>query len=174
MKEIVVIGTGRMGGAFATAFAERTSHDRGSHAGSSSAAALSLQLGVRVADDKELLAADVVFVATPPAAYICQSVSDRKELEAYWKDMPRTFMGFDFKLHTAYRPFQLLEGEGPVEGVVVAEFPSMEEAKRWYDSPGYVAVRQHRMRGAKYLGLLVDGGVTESIDERMSQTRRKS
>jgi hypothetical protein len=39
-------------------------------------------------------------------------------------------MGFDFKLHTAYRPSQLLEGEGPVKGVVVAEFPSMEEAKR--------------------------------------------
>jgi predicted dinucleotide-binding enzyme len=67
VKKIVVIGTGRMGGAFATAFAERTSHTvsiRGSHAGSSSAAALSHQLGVRVADDKELLAADVVFVAT--------------------------------------------------------------------------------------------------------------
>ena len=71
MKKIVVIGTGRMGGAFATAFAKRTSHTvsiRGSHAGSSSAAALSHQLGVRVADDKDLLAADVVFVATPPAA----------------------------------------------------------------------------------------------------------
>ena len=71
MRKIVVIGTGRMGGAFATAFAERTSHTvsiRGSHAGSSSAAALSHQLGVRVADDKELLAADVVFVAAPPAA----------------------------------------------------------------------------------------------------------
>ena len=54
MKKIVVIGTGRMGGAFATAFAKRTSHAvsiRGSHAGSSSAAALSRQLGVRVADD---------------------------------------------------------------------------------------------------------------------------
>jgi uncharacterized protein (DUF1330 family) len=103
--------------------------------------------------------------------YICQSVSDRKELETYWKDMPRTLMGFDIKLHTAYRPFQLLEGEGPGEGVVVAEFPSLEEAKRWYDSPGYVAVRQHRMRGAKYLGLLVDGGVTESIDERMPSNK---
>lgn len=66
MKKIVVIGTGRMGGAFATAFGERTSLF-GSHAGSSSAAALSHQLGVPVADDKELLAADV-FVATPPAA----------------------------------------------------------------------------------------------------------
>ena len=71
MKKIVVIGTGRMGGAFATAFAKRTSHAvsiRGSHAGSSSAAGLSRQLGVRVADDKELLAADIVFVARPPAA----------------------------------------------------------------------------------------------------------
>ena len=71
MKKIVVVGTGRMGGAFATAFAERTSHTvsiRGSHAGSSSAAGLSRQLGVRVAGDKELLAADVVFITTPPAA----------------------------------------------------------------------------------------------------------
>jgi len=71
MKKIIVIGTGRMDGAFATAFAKRTSHAvsiRGSHAGSSSAAALSRQLDVRLADDKELLAADVVFVATPPAA----------------------------------------------------------------------------------------------------------
>ena len=70
MEKIVVIGTGRMGGAFATAFAERTSHTvsiRGSHAGGSSTAALTRQLGVRVADDKELLAADVVFVATPLA-----------------------------------------------------------------------------------------------------------
>ena len=71
MEKIIVIGTGRMDGAFATAFAKRTSHAvsiRGSHAGSSSAAALSRQLDVRLADDKELLAADVVFVATPPAA----------------------------------------------------------------------------------------------------------
>ena len=71
MKKIVVMGTGRMGGAFAAAFAKRTSRTvsiRGSQAGSSSAAALSHQLGVRVADDKDLLAADLVFVATPPAA----------------------------------------------------------------------------------------------------------
>src|SRR5260370_41951773 len=61
VKKIVVIGTGRMGGAFATRFAKRTSHAgsiRGSHTGSPSAAALHHQLGVRVADDKELLAAD--------------------------------------------------------------------------------------------------------------------
>ena len=71
MKKIVVIGTGRMGGAFATAFVKRTSHKVSiceSHTGSSWAATLSHQLGVRVADDKELLAANVIFVATPPGA----------------------------------------------------------------------------------------------------------
>ena len=71
MTKIVVVGTGRMGGAFATAFAESTSHTvaiRGSHPISATAAALSRQLGGRVAGDKELLAADVVFIATPPAA----------------------------------------------------------------------------------------------------------
>jgi predicted dinucleotide-binding enzyme len=43
MKEIVVTGTGRMGGAFATAFVKRTSHAvsiRGSHAGSGFSRAL--------------------------------------------------------------------------------------------------------------------------------------
>src|SRR5260370_9882170 len=44
------------------------------------------------------------------------------------EDMPRTLMAFDIKLHTAYRPFQLLEGERPLEGGVVAEFPSLGEA----------------------------------------------
>jgi uncharacterized protein (DUF1330 family) len=106
--------------------------------------------------------------------YICQGVSNRQELETYWKEIPRTFAGFDVKLHTVYRPFEILEGEGPVEGVVVAEFLSMAEARRWYDSPGYAAVRPHRVRGAKYLGLLVDGGVTQNFDERMPQTTRKS
>ena len=43
--------------------------------------------------------------------YICQGVSDRKELETYWRDMPSTFVGFDVKLHTVYRPFEVLEGE---------------------------------------------------------------
>jgi predicted dinucleotide-binding enzyme len=78
VKKIVVIGTGRMGGAFVTEFAKRTSHAvsiRGSHAGSPSAAALSRELGVRMADDKELLAADVVFVATSDRSLWIRSIT---------------------------------------------------------------------------------------------------
>jgi len=33
----------------------------------------------------------------------------------------------------------------------------MEAAKAWYDSPAYREVRQHRLMGAIYRGLLVAG-----------------
>ena len=53
MEKIVVIGTGRMGGAFPTAFAERTHGvDPRIARGSSSTAALTRQLGVRVPTDR--------------------------------------------------------------------------------------------------------------------------
>ncbi|MBK5263907.1 MAG: DUF1330 domain-containing protein [Alphaproteobacteria bacterium] len=90
--------------------------------------------------------------------YICQSIEDREELETYWRDSPATYVGYDCKTLAVYTPFDLLEGEGPVEGVVIAEFASMDEARRWFYSPEYSAVRKHRDRGARYLGLLVDGG----------------
>jgi uncharacterized protein (DUF1330 family) len=44
-----------------------------------------------------------------------------------------------------------------VEGVVVAEFPSVEEARSWYDSPAYQEAAQHRFRGAVYRGVIVEG-----------------
>ena len=35
--------------------------------------------------------------------------------------------------------------EGPsIEGCAILRFPSMEEARRWYDSPKYQEARKHR------------------------------
>jgi uncharacterized protein (DUF1330 family)/ferredoxin len=103
--------------------------------------------------------------------YLCQGVNDRDALETYWDKVIDTFVGVDIKLLSVYAAQELLEGEGPVEGVVVAEFPSMDVAKQWYDGAAYTEVRQHRLRGAKYIGLLVDGGITINVDDRMPQTR---
>ena len=48
--------------------------------------------------------------------------------------------------------------EGAVPGrVVIAEFPSFEAAKAWYESPAYQAIRHHRLKGAIYDGLVVQG-----------------
>ncbi|MBD9644185.1 DUF1330 domain-containing protein [Pantoea sp. PNT02] len=48
--------------------------------------------------------------------------------------------------------------EGPeAEGVVVLEFPDAEAAKGWYFSPAYQEAKAHRLKGAKYRVLLVNG-----------------
>ena len=40
---------------------------------------------------------------------------------------------------------------------MIAEFPSFEAAKAWHESPAYQAIRHHRLKGAIYDGLVVQG-----------------
>jgi hypothetical protein len=51
------------------------------------------------------------------------------------------------------------------------EFPSFVIAKAWHDSPAYRAIRPHRINGAEYIGLLVEGGSLPS-ELRMPHTDR--
>ncbi len=44
-------------------------------------------------------------------------------------------------------------------GMVIFEFPSMEIAKRWYESPAYRAVKQFRQGAAEFDLFLAEGGV---------------
>ena len=61
-------------------------------------------------------------------AYI-RRVHDRKALEAYWATVGPTFAGTGAKPISVYAPFQHVECEGPVEGVVLVEFPNAEAAQ---------------------------------------------
>jgi uncharacterized protein (DUF1330 family) len=47
------------------------------------------------------------------------------------------YASFFNKFLVAYAPFEVLEGDGGVLGVVLFEFSSMEEARRWYTSHDY-------------------------------------
>jgi uncharacterized protein (DUF1330 family) len=80
---------------------------------------------------------------------------DRAELEKYWQEIGATFKGHAVKVLSGYGPYEVLEGEA-TEGIVIAEFPSMEAAKAWYSSPAYQKVREHRFKGAVYRGILVE------------------
>lgn len=77
---------------------------------------------------------------------ICRSVSDRQGLEDYWANV------------------------GPVEGVVLIEFPSMDAAKAWYTSAAYQEVKRYRQGAAEFELIIVDGGRTPP-SERMPHTR---
>jgi len=48
--------------------------------------------------------------------------------------------------------------EGPqVEGAVILRFPSFAEAQAWYRSPAYQAALRHRLKGAEYRVMIVEG-----------------
>ena len=88
--------------------------------------------------------------------FIRNETFNAKELEIYWSQIEATMKGHEVKVLVAYGKFEVLEGV-PIEGVVVAEFPSREAAKDWYESPAYKEVREHRFKGAAYQGILVEG-----------------
>jgi len=94
------------------------------------------------------------------AAYllnICRDISDRKAIEEYWRNASATYTG-KAKVLAAYTPFEILEGDVPVWGVVAVEWPSMEEAKEWYYGEGYQTVKKLREGVQDNICILVEGG----------------
>ena len=108
--------------------------------------------------------------------YVCRDVWDRKELENYWSAQTGTYDHLKHRVLSSYQRFELLEGEGPVEGIVISEFPdiegqdAMQGARGWFNDEPYTKARAHRNRGADYLGLLCDGVYTP-IEERLLETK---
>jgi len=81
---------------------------------------------------------------------------DPAEMKIY-NDVARdTIKGHPAKLLAAYGRKEVLEGPES-EGILIMEFPSMQEAKAWYESPEYRKVREHRFRGAEYRAVIVEG-----------------
>ena len=88
--------------------------------------------------------------------FMREKTLNQSELEAYWARVKETMDGHPLKVLAAYGKHVTLEGPD-VEGVVIAEFPSIEAARAWYDSPAYQAAAQFRHRGAVFRGLIVEG-----------------
>jgi uncharacterized protein (DUF1330 family) len=81
---------------------------------------------------------------------------DQHELEIYKQEARPTLVGRPVKALAFYGAHQDLEGP-PTEGTVIIEFPTIQDAKAWYDSPAYRQARDHRMKGANYRVLLIEG-----------------
>jgi uncharacterized protein (DUF1330 family) len=93
------------------------------------------------------------------AAYMIftrEKTRDSEQLAAYSKKAGATLAGHNVKPLVAYGKYEVLEGSA-IEGAVVLEFPTMEAAKAWYDSPAYKEARETRFKGADYRCVLVQG-----------------
>ena len=63
---------------------------------------------------------------------------------------------FGAKPLVIYGKSETLEGTPP-DGIVVLQFPTMEDAKGWYESPAYQEAIPFRKRGADWRVVLVEG-----------------
>lgn len=66
------------------------------------------------------------------------------------------FGKFGFVPLVAYGRMEALEGEAP-DGIVLVQFPTMAEARAWYESPAYQDALPLRLSGAKWRAVLVEG-----------------
>lgn len=88
--------------------------------------------------------------------FIRKETKDSAELQTFAQKAGPTINGRNATVLTHYARHVVLEGE-EVEGIALLSFPTRDEALAWYKSPEYGAARQHRLKGAEYRGLLVDG-----------------
>jgi uncharacterized protein (DUF1330 family) len=92
-------------------------------------------------------------------------VSDREELEKYWSAVGSTYTGVGAPL-VAYTPFEVLEGDVPVWGVVLFEFPSMADARDWYYGEQYQQVKKLREGAQDNICVLAEGGWVPAADRK--------
>ena len=88
-------------------------------------------------------------------AYI--DIHDNEEYQNYLKDVDEVFAKFNGKYLAVDENPTVLEGEWRYGRAILIQFPNEFEFRRWYESPEYVAIVQHRLKAATCDTLLVKG-----------------
>jgi uncharacterized protein (DUF1330 family) len=93
-----------------------------------------------------------------PAYLIAEvEVTDDKAYEAYRKLTPAAIAAYGGKFIVRGGAVDSKEGSWKPSRLVVVEFPSMEQARKFYDSPEYAPALAIRLRAAKSRLLLAEG-----------------
>jgi uncharacterized protein (DUF1330 family) len=95
------------------------------------------------------MAAYVIFIREKP-------IHNAAEMQAYGKKTRENPPDPKLSALSVYGATEALEGDAP-DGIVLLQFPTVEDAKAWYNSPGYQAAAQHRKKGADYRVMIVQG-----------------
>jgi uncharacterized protein (DUF1330 family) len=92
------------------------------------------------------------------AAYVIASltIKDPLRFEEYRRTLLPSMQKYGARLVARGGPI-VLEGEWPREKVIIAEFPSMEQAREWWGSPEYAEPKALRQATADTELVIVQG-----------------
>ena len=85
-----------------------------------------------------------------------ERLTDPAGLEAYTALARRARQDHPVTPIVGYGAIETLEGE-PFDGILIHRFPSVEQARAWYESPAYQEALPHRQAAADYRVFIVDG-----------------
>lgn len=84
------------------------------------------------------------------------AVRDQSEMDQYSRMNRQGPRDPNLKPLVVYGAIESVEGAAP-DGMVMLQFPTVEDAKAWYHSPAYQAALPHRQKGADYRAFIVQG-----------------
>lgn len=87
---------------------------------------------------------------------IRESLNDQDEFAEYTTAARAARTGHPITPVIGYGDVTTLEGT-PVDGILLNEFPTVQDALDWYHSPAYQAALPHRQAAADYRVLIVPG-----------------
>jgi uncharacterized protein (DUF1330 family) len=84
-------------------------------------------------------------------------IQDPAGFEEYRRQVPATIERYGGRYLVRGGQHETIEGDWRPKRIVVLEFPSVEQAKRWYDSEEYRRLKPLRLRTARGHIVLVEG-----------------
>jgi uncharacterized protein (DUF1330 family) len=84
-------------------------------------------------------------------------IHDPAGLEEYRTQVPATITKYGGRFIVRGGKFEQLEGEWQPKRLVLLEFPSVEQARRWYDSEEYRPLKAMRLKASNSNLILVEG-----------------
>ena len=93
------------------------------------------------------------------AAYVLAEIeiTNPEGYKEYTAVVPATIAQYGGRFLVRGGANQVLEGEWPQRRRVIIEFPSMQQAKKWWDSPEYAKPMAMRRANSEGRLLLLDG-----------------
>jgi uncharacterized protein (DUF1330 family) len=93
----------------------------------------------------------------PAYVIVDVTVTDPVLMDEYRKQVPATLAKYGGRFVVRGGAHQTIEGSWTPNRLVVLEFPSMEQAKRWYDGEEYREPKALRLRAGHANLVMVEG-----------------
>lgn len=91
------------------------------------------------------------------AVFDLLQVTDSAKMDEYRQKVRATIEKHGGRVVVAGGKFEVVEGSAKPTFPVILEFPSLEAARRWYDSEEYRPLKALRLAAAQANGFLVQG-----------------